>query len=56
MQVFFLMKNEINVDVAIAAANTVFIAVNTRTKTYVEAKGIPADLKFKYKISFKIII
>ncbi|PKV65428.1 UDPglucose 6-dehydrogenase [Polaribacter sp. Hel1_33_96] len=35
-----------DVDAAIAAADMIFIAVNTPTKTYGEGKGMAADLKF----------
>jgi len=35
-----------DVDGAIAAADMIFIAVNTPTKTYGEGKGMAADLKF----------
>lgn len=35
-----------DVDSAIAAADMIFIAVNTPTKTYGEGKGMAADLKF----------
>lgn len=35
-----------DVDTAIAAADMIFIAVNTPTKTYGEGKGMAADLKF----------
>jgi len=34
------------IDAAIAAADMIFIAVNTPTKTYGEGKGMAADLKF----------
>ena len=35
-----------DVDGAIEAADMIFIAVNTPTKTYGEGKGMAADLKF----------
>jgi UDPglucose 6-dehydrogenase len=35
-----------DVDTAIDAADMIFIAVNTPTKTYGEGKGMAADLKF----------
>ena len=35
-----------DVDSAIAAADMIFIAVNTPTKTYGEGKGMAADLKY----------
>ena len=35
-----------DVDIAIDAADMIFIAVNTPTKTYGEGKGMAADLKF----------
>ena len=35
-----------DVDAAIDAADMIFIAVNTPTKTYGEGKGMAADLKF----------
>ena len=35
-----------DVDASIAAADMIFIAVNTPTKTYGEGKGMAADLKF----------
>ena len=35
-----------DIDAAIDAADMIFIAVNTPTKTYGEGKGMAADLKF----------